>query len=100
MEKGKIKKVMVELESGKVLEFDKQVILLAEDDMTETEKKLHDEQTKMCCIAECSAPFMASAANSILGMLEDNAPGLDSVVMMKHMDAKHDILGMLAEVLG
>lgn len=100
MKKPKIKKVMVELENGKVIEFNRQVILVAEDDMTETEKKLHDEQAKMCCVAECSTSFMASAANAVLGMLADNAPGLDSAVMMKHVDEKHDILSMLAEALG
>lgn len=100
METNKMKKVMVELENGTVLEFTKQAVLFLEDDMTETEKKLHDQETKLCCIANCNPHFLASATNAALSTLAEQAPGLDAAVMMKHMDSQHDILGVLADILG
>ena len=100
MENTKIKKIMVELENGAVLEFDKQAVLFVEDEMTATEKKIHSEETKMCCIAGCSPALLATATGAALGTLAEQAPGMDAVVMMKHMDSKHSIVEMLEELLG
>lgn len=100
MENMKIKKVTVELESGAVLEFDKQAVLFLEDEMTATEKKIHTGESKMCCIAGCNPDFLASAAGAALGTLADQVPGLDAVVMLKHMNSKHSLVDMLEEILG
>lgn len=101
MEKANIKKVIVELENGNKLEFDKQVIILAEDEMSETEKRIHtEEKTKICCIANCSPNFMAEVTESMLGTLRKHAPGLDDAVMLAHLEKSSPMLGMLAELLG
>lgn len=97
---GKIKKVMVELANGKVLEFDKQAILFLEDDMTDTEKKIHEGTTKMCTIANCDGGFMANAASRLLATIRENAPGMDAAIMMRHLDSDGGVLGVLAEVFG
>lgn len=96
----KIKKVTVELEDGTVLEFDKQVLVFVEDEMTENEKKVHASETKLCCVASCSPQFVASAAGMALGTLYDHTPGMDAVVMVRHMESKMGISGALASILG
>ena len=100
MEKAKIKKVMVELENGNVLEFDKQVVLFLEDDMTETEKKLHSENTKMCVVANCDTAFMIAVADSALSTLASNAPGAELIPMVKFMEERLGIAGGLADIFG
>lgn len=105
MEKGKIKKVMVELANGEVIEFDKQAILFLEDDMTETEKKIHGKSTKMCNIANCDGQFMAQAASALLNTIRENAPGLDSAIMLHHIESNEedsplDMLAEMAKVFG
>ena len=100
MENVKIKKVMVELTDGTALEFDKQAIVFVEDDMTETERKLHTDNTKLCSIIGCSSSFMATAATSLLSTLAENVPGLDSAVIAKHLDGEGDIIDMLEKILG
>lgn len=100
MENTKIKKIMVELENGAVLEFDKQAVLFLEDEMTETEKKIHDKQTKMCVIAGCDTAFLVAVAESALSTLESNSPGSELIPMIKFMEDKLGIVGGLAEILG
>ena len=101
MENTKIKKVTVELENGNVLEFDKNVILFAEDEMTATEQKIHTEQTKMCTIASCNSAFMGAAASSALDMLTEHEPALEALVLAKHMASKHRTLSeLLDSILG
>ena len=88
MENAKIKKIMVELENGTVLEFDKQAVLFLEDDMTETEKKLHTDNTKMCVIAGCNTAFLIAVAESALNTLATNAPGAEVLPMLKFMEER------------
>ena len=99
---GKIKKVMVELANGEVIEFNKQAILFLEDEMTDTEKKVHGSSTKMCNIANCDGQFMANAAQHLLATIRENAPGLDSAIMMRHIEGEESngLFGMLAEIFG
>ena len=100
MENAKIKKVLVELDNGNVLEFDKQVVLFLEDEMTETEKKLHSQNTKMCVVANCDTAFMIAVAESALGTLASNSPGAEMIPMVKFMEDRLGIVGGLAEILG
>lgn len=86
MVNSKVKKIIVELDNGTVLEFDKQAVLFLEDEMTETEKKIHTENTKMCVIAGCDASFMISVAESALTTLASNVPGSELIPMMKFME--------------
>lgn len=88
MENSKVKKIMVELDNGTVLEFDKQAVLFLEDEMTETEKKLHTENTKMCVIAGCDTSFMIAVAESALNTLASNAPGAELLPMLKFMEER------------
>ena len=99
---GKIKKVMVELANGEVIEFNKQVIMFAEDEMTDTEKKVYGKSTKMCHIANCDGQFMAHAAQEILAHIREQAPGLDAAIMMHHIEGEetNGLFGMLAEIFG
>lgn len=102
---GKIMKVMVELANGEVVEFNKQAVMFFEDDMTETEKKIHGKSTKMCSIANCNGQFMAEAASALLNIVRDNAPGLDSAIMLKHIESEEgesplDMLKEMAKVFG
>lgn len=101
MENTAIKKVIVELENGNKLEFDKQVIVFAEDEMSNTEKAMSgDESTKICGVISCNPVFMANVGEQILKSLKDAVPGLDNAVMMKHMEQTSDIMHMLKEILG
>lgn len=96
-----IKKVTVELENGKKLEFDKQFILFAEDEMSNTEKTVHgDAHGKICGVVSCKANFMASVASSMLKTMHDKMPGLDRTVIMEHLLETDDVAKMLADVLG
>lgn len=87
---GKIKKVMVELDNGEVVTFDKQMIMFFEDDMTDNEKKIHDNSTKMCSMANCNRQFMVEAASAVLNTIKEKAPGLDLAILMKHLERSKD----------
>lgn len=101
MENTAIKKVIVELENGNKLEFDKQVVLFAEDEMSNTEKAMSgDENTKICGVISCNPVFMSNVVESLLGSLKDAAPGLDSAVMMKHLEQTSDVKKMLDAIFG
>lgn len=96
-----IKKVTVELENGKKLEFDKQFVLFAEDEMSSTEKAVHgDDQSKICGVVGCKANFLAAAASSMLKTMHDKTPGLDRTVIMEHLVETDDIAKMLVDALG
>lgn len=85
MTDAKIKSVKVELENGNVLEFNKQVLLFAMDEMTDTEKKISGASGKICAVVNCKPDFLATCVESALGTLRDQCPGLDSMVMLQHM---------------
>ena len=101
MENTTIKKVIVELENGNKLEFDKQVVLFAEDEMSATEKAIEgEENTKICGVVSCNPVFMANVIESMLGSLREAAPGFDSAVMMKHLEQTSDVKKMLDAIFG
>ena len=101
MENVQVKKVIVELDNGNTLEFDKQVVLFAEDEMSNTEKKLNNGQTtKITGVVSCSPNFLANVTESMLGTVRDNAPGLDTCIIAKHMEMMPSIAEMLAKILG
>lgn len=101
MENLKVKKVVVELENGNKLEFDKEVVIFAEDEMSETEKRIHNGQnTKICGIISCCPNFMANVTQSMLGTLRDQMPGLDDAVMMEHLNLASPLMSMLEKVFG
>lgn len=96
-----IKKVTVELENGKKLEFDKQLVLFAEDEMSNTEKAVRgDADGKVCGVVSCKPNFMASVASSMLKTMHDKTPGLDRAVIAEHLVETDDLAKMLADVLG
>ena len=96
-----IKKVIVELENGKTLEFDKQFVLFAEDEMSDTEKAVSDgDNKKVCGVMSCKPSFAAAATGSLLDTLATKAPGVDKEVIMKHLEATDNLVAMLAEVFG
>ena len=97
MENGKIKRVLVELENGEVVEFDKQVVLFAEVEMTELEKKLHSSSTKSCSIANCRGQFLAHAADNLLNSIRHQAPGLDRAIIIRHILKQTDSLTEMLE---
>ena len=100
MEDVKVKKVIVELDNGNTLEFDKQIVLFAEDEMSNTEKKLHSGQTtKITGMVSCSPNFLASATQAMLGNVRDNIPGLDAVVIAEHMEMLPSISEMLEKII-
>ena len=101
MENKSVKKVIVELENGNKLEFDKQVVIFAEDEMSATEKMLHDgDNGKICGILRCNPNFMANVTESLLSSLKDAAPGLDAIVMSNHIGHMPGWTEMLAKILG
>ena len=100
MQNKRIKKVTVELTDGTTLDFDKQIMLFAEDEMSNTEKKLNKEETcKVLAMVDCETHMMASVTESLLGILEDKCPGLDSTVMMKHLGKKSHLMEVLEAIL-
>ena len=101
MENTAVKKVIVELENGNKLEFDKQVIVFAEDEMSNTERAMSgEESTKICGVIGCNPVFMANVVENLLSSLKDAAPGLDSAVMMKHIEQTSDVKKMLDAIFG
>ena len=96
-----IKKIIVELDNGKKLEFDKQFALFAQDEMSVTEKSIHgDDFKKICGIISCKSDFAASVAGSLLKMLNEKTPGLDHEVVMKHLVETDDFARLLVDALG
>ena len=96
-----VKKVIVELDNGKTLEFDKQFVLYAQDEMSETEKRLsEDNESKICGVISCRHSFMASVACSMLETLNSKADGLDRKVIMKHLIDTDDTAKLLATIFG
>lgn len=101
MENVQVKKVIVELDNGNKIEFDKQVVLFAEDEMSATEKKPNNGQTtKITGVVSCSPNFLATVAESMLGTVRDNAPVLDTVVIAKHMEMTPSFTELLAKLIG
>lgn len=101
MENKKVKKVIVELNDGNKMEFTGEVVMFAEDEMSGAEKLIKgDDHKKMCGVVRCSPGFLATAVNSALGTLADRNPGLDTAVIMKHLENKHSELAVLADILG
>lgn len=102
MENKKVKKVIVELNDGSKMEFTGEVVMFAEDEMSEAEKLFKgDDHKKMCGVVQCSSSFLASVVNSALDTLAEKNPGLDITVMMKHVDdAKVSLMAVLADILG
>lgn len=94
----RIKKVTVELDNGNKLEFDKEVVIYAQDEMSVTEKKIHGNGTKICAIAGCSPNFLANVAESILGSLREVSGGLDTAVILAHLEKNIDFNEMLKEL--
>ena len=98
---NKVRKVLVELENGNILEFDKQVVIFAEDTMTDSEKQICDNNDiKMCVITSSSGRFLAEATMASLKNLERLKPGYDQYVIGKYLEAEDPIIEMLAKVLG
>lgn len=96
-----IKKVTVELENGKTLEFDKQFVLFAEDEMSATEKNLRDNgDSKICGVVSCKSTFMAAVVGSMLNTLNSHTDGLDREVIMKHLVETDDTARLLATIFG
>ena len=103
MENKKVKKVIVELNDGSKMEFTGDVVMFAEDEMSGAEKFFNgNDNKKICGIVQCSSGFLASVTNSALDTLAEKNPGLDIVVMMKHLDdAKlNPLMAVLADILG
>lgn len=97
----KVKKVTVELVDGNKMEFTGEMALFLQDKMTEIEKILHgDDQDKVCGVVQCSPMFLASVTNAALATLSERAPGLDSAVLVKHLEDKHPELAVLEHILG
>lgn len=103
MENKKVKKVIVELNDGSKMEFTGEVVMFAEDEMSEAEKLFKgDGHKKMCGVVQCSSGFLAAVVNSALDTLAEKNPGLDIAVMMKHLDGAKvsPLMDVLADILG
>lgn len=80
-----IKKVTVELADGTELQFDKQVAVFAELEMSEIEKSLTDADGRLCGVMHCSTTFLAVVATHILDRLRKENPGVDAAVITNHI---------------
>lgn len=101
MKDMKIKKVTVELVDGGKMEFAGEMALFLQDEMTVAEKLIHGvDSDKIFGVVQCSSMFLASIANAALSTLSERAPGLDSAVMLKHLEDKHPELAVLEKILG
>ena len=101
MKNMKVKKVTVELVDGNKMEFTGEMALFLQDEMTVAEKLIHgDDRCKVRCVVECSPMFLASVTNAALATLSERAPGLDSAVLVKHVEDKHPELAVLEDILG
>ena len=87
MENKKVKKVIVELNDGRRMEFTGELAVFAEDEMSGAEKFFKgDDRKKMCGVVQCSSGFLAAVVNSALDTLAEKNPDLDIAVMLKHLD--------------
>lgn len=103
MENKKIKKVIVELNDGSKMEFTGEMVMFAENEMSDAEKFFKgDDHKKVCGVVQCSSGFLASVVNSALDTLAEKNPGLDIAVMMKHLDDEKvsPLMSVLADILG
>lgn len=100
MKNKEVKKVTVELDDGSKLEFTGEVVMFAEDEMSETEKLFKgNDYKKMCGVVQCSPSFLVKVVDSALDTLEEKNPSLAVAAMMKHLDDAK-LMAVLADILG